>query len=249
MITPVAQAHPSNATDPMVLWGQPHDLLWVVPECLQPLEGDALAAWARPLIGPVVVRRGPAPAGHIAIGLRGRHKGERQAATIAATDIITRIKPEALAHPHVWAHYRIDHPVLQRLQHIAPILNQWLTTHPKTCLSWGITGSLGYELASGLKQLHHDSDLDVLLRCPQPLPRQQAQQLWAQLNTTQDSTRLDVQLETPLGAIALAEWASHSPQVLLKTAQGPQLTDQPWRKPAPSSLSRHEGASLESHDV
>ncbi|ODC03544.1 malonate decarboxylase holo-[acyl-carrier-protein] synthase [Terasakiispira papahanaumokuakeensis] len=242
-----------QALDPMTPWGRPHDLLWVAPgvapECLRPLEGDTLASWVQCLAGPVVVRRGPAPVGHIAIGLRGRHKGERQAATIAKAAVIKGITPDALASAYIWAHYRMDHPVLQRLQTAAPILNEWVAAHKGECLSWGITGSLGYELASGLKQLHQNSDLDLLLRCPQPLARQQAQQLWDQLNGCRNDTRLDIQLETPHGAISLAEWASHSPQVLLKTEQGPQLTDHPWPRPALHLSSRHEGKSLENESL
>lgn len=233
VITRDRQALKGRSVDFSTSWGQPHDLLWVVPERLQPLDGEVLATWTRHLIGPVVVRRGLAPDGHIAVGLRGSNKLERQAATIARTDVITGVQPDTLAHVHYWADYRWDHPTLQRLHLVAPILNQWIATHHGDDLqSWGITGSLGYELASGLRQLHPDSDLDLVLRCPQPLNRQEAKQLWAALNQPEAHTRLDIQLETPNGAIALAEWASDSPQVLLKTAQGPRLTDQPWYEQA-----------------
>ena len=44
--------------------------------------------------------------------------------------------------------------------------------------------------------------------------------------------RVDLQLETPAGAIALREWAGPAPQVLLKTAHGPRLVSDPWQEVA-----------------
>ena len=40
--------------------------------------------------------------------------------------------------------------------------------------------------------------------------------------------RLDILLETPLGGVALVDWAASAPRVLLKTAAGPQLVRDPW---------------------
>lgn len=33
---------------------------------------------------------------------------------------------------------------------------------------WGVTGSCGYALATEIPVMHADSDLDLLVRCPQP---------------------------------------------------------------------------------
>jgi hypothetical protein len=35
--------------------------------------------------------------------------------------------------------------------------------------TWGITGSTGYALATGIPVIHADSDLDLLIRAPQPI--------------------------------------------------------------------------------
>ena len=43
--------------------------------------------------------------------------------------------------------------------------------------------------------------------------------------------RLDVQVETPLGAFALAEWSRSGGSVLLKTPAGPRLVADPWDGP------------------
>jgi phosphoribosyl-dephospho-CoA transferase len=46
-----------------------------------------------------------------------------------------------------------------------------------------------------------------------------------------DSTAcaVDLQLQTPFGAVALREWAGSSRRVLLKTARGAHLVIDPWQ--------------------
>ncbi|WP_312444661.1 phosphoribosyl-dephospho-CoA transferase MdcG domain-containing protein, partial [Stutzerimonas kunmingensis] len=39
---------------------------------------------------------------------------------------------------------------------------------------------------------------------------------------------VDLQLETPLGGVALGEWAGGAARVLVKTAEGPRLMSDPW---------------------
>jgi phosphoribosyl-dephospho-CoA transferase len=41
--------------------------------------------------------------------------------------------------------------------------------------------------------------------------------------------RIDVLLETPNGAVALAEYANSVDHMLLRSAQGPRLVRDPWR--------------------
>jgi phosphoribosyl-dephospho-CoA transferase len=53
-----------------------------------------------------------------------------------------------------------------------------------------------------------------------------AQRLCAQLDGA--SGRIDLQLETPCGALALREWAKGAARVLLKTSGGPLLVGDPW---------------------
>ena len=93
-------------------------------------------------------------------------------------------------------------------------------------LAWGVTGSLGFELASGIAAAHPDSDLDLSLRAPHHLPREWARTLCRLLDEAPG--RIDLQLETPYGAVALREWASEAPRVLLKTQNGPLLVSDPW---------------------
>jgi phosphoribosyl-dephospho-CoA transferase len=91
---------------------------------------------------------------------------------------------------------------------------------------WGVSGSVGFELASGFTAMHAASDLDLILRTPQLITRNQARKLVARFD--QAMCRVDMQLQTPFGAVALREWASGSARVLLKNAHQACLVADPW---------------------
>jgi phosphoribosyl-dephospho-CoA transferase len=107
---------------------------------------------------------------------------------------------------------------LQALEQLRPVLAP---------LTWGVTGSAGFELATGIEALHAMSDLDLILRTPKPLGRDAARELLATLDKA--VCAVDMQLQTPFGAVALREWAGASPRVLLKTARGAHLVTDPWQ--------------------
>ena len=90
-----------------------------------------------------------------------------------------------------------------------------------------MTGSAGFELATGIEALHAQSDLDLLLRTPERLDRGDAEGLLAILNTA--PCAVDLQLQTPYGAVALREWAGPARRVLLKNASGAHLVSDPWQ--------------------
>ena len=92
-------------------------------------------------------------------------------------------------------------------------------------LAWGPTGSVGYELASGLPAVGESSDLDLILRSPEPLPRATAREILEDLSSL--PARADAQIDTGIGSVALAEWAAGK-EVLLRRASGPVLTEDPW---------------------
>jgi len=91
---------------------------------------------------------------------------------------------------------------------------------------WGVSGSAGFELASGFAALHEGSDLDLILRTPQTLGRSQAQALVKILEAA--GCQVDMQLQTPFGAVALREWAGSARRVLLKNASEACLVLDPW---------------------
>ncbi len=94
-------------------------------------------------------------------------------------------------------------------------------------LVWGPTGSVGFELATGVAAVGTASDLDVVVRAPEPWPLEYAREVADDLARL--PARVDVQLDAPAGAVMLAEYARGG-RVLLRTPDGPRLTWDPWRE-------------------
>ncbi|MGU3306176.1 malonate decarboxylase holo-ACP synthase [Pseudomonas sp. M5A4_2d] len=191
-----------------------HDLLWGMTPAHLPADAPA---WAVDAVGaghPVVVRRAIAEPGYVAVGVRGQRREQRFATVMPLAAVQRRVTPQALRgviSPR-------DLPALRALDQLRPLLAQQ---------DWGVSGSAGFELASGIEALHALSDLDLILRTPQPLDRNDAQTLLAQLDTA--PCAVDLQLQTPFGAVALREWAGGSRRVLLKTTGGAHLVIDPWQ--------------------
>ncbi|MDB6442200.1 MULTISPECIES: malonate decarboxylase holo-ACP synthase [unclassified Pseudomonas] len=193
-----------------------HDLLWGMTP--QRLPADA-PAWVVEILGlgqPVVVRRATSAAGYVAVGVRGQSREQRYATTMPVAAIQRRVRPEDLCH----IESRRDLPALQALSRLRPLLDAsgW---------TWGVGGSAGFELASGVEALHEGSDLDLILRTPSPLDRLRARELLAQLDGS--ACTVDMQLQTPCGAVALREWAGVSRRVLLKDDVQARLVSDPWQ--------------------
>lgn len=202
---------------------QAHDLLWLDRSSLVAKdEKQGLPHWVTKGSGPVVVRRERVSASRlIAVGVRGANKNQRCAAYASVDSVQSSITPYEITRAQAWLVHpdRFKAPVLQALESVAQVLD----AHG---LQWGITGSLGYELATGEKQIHADSDLDLVIKSPEPLTRSFARDLWSELGAL--PCRLDIQIETMAGAIALLEWAGNSQSVLLKSETGPFLVTDPW---------------------
>ncbi|MBX8532278.1 malonate decarboxylase holo-ACP synthase [Pseudomonas cichorii] len=202
----------------------PHDLLWGMS--LSGLPGDA-PDWVFEVISqgqPVVVRRGAVAAGQVAVGIRGPRREQRYATTMPCSAIERHVRPEQLTHltdrnPQRW-------PALEALGQVRPVMDV-------LDLSWGVSGSAGFELASGFAALHQGSDLDLILRTPQPVSRGWAAELVEALETA--ICRVDVQLQLAEGAVALKEWAGSSREVLLKSSTDTRLVSDPWQQPGVSA--------------
>ena len=93
---------------------------------------------------------------------------------------------------------------------------------------WGPTGSAGFELGTGREVATPESDLDLMIRMPNRLSRNDAKRMLAELSEI--GTSADVQLETPDGVIALKEYCSteQGQEMLLRTINGPRLVRDPW---------------------
>ena len=192
-----------------------HDLLWgMTPEQL-PADAPAWVVESLRAGQPVVVRRALSVAGQVAVGVRGRLREQRYATSMAIASISRRVSPEELCHADIDR----ELPAVRALTQLRPMLDKcgWV---------WGVSGSAGFELASGFTALHEGSDLDLILRTPQPLSRAESRALVATLDTV--TCVVDMQLQTPFGAVALREWAGSSHRVLLKNASQACLVLDPW---------------------
>lgn len=205
---------------------RPHDLLWLADAAALTIDGPR-PAWATPpwlAVAPVVVRRATlADLRNLPVGLRGATRNERCAAQVPAVQVSSAQTPEDVVAGWLCrdAPIRRKLPCLQALDALEPVLSA-------LPLAWGVTGSVGFTLASGFDILRQDSDLDLLVRAPSPADAAVLRQIGAMLGG--NAARVDVQVETPVGAFALREWLRTGGPVLLKTAFGPMLCEDAWRQ-------------------
>jgi phosphoribosyl-dephospho-CoA transferase len=211
---------------------RPHDLLFL--RRLDAFDaspaGAALPDWLDAAWldrAPLVVRRASTGAGRIAVGARGLLRSQRCAGQVDASAVARSVTPEMLAQSVLSAPARFADgaalpcaalPCIAALLRLAPRLQD-------LGLAWGPAGGTGFWLASGLAVLGPGSDLDLLVRAPRPLAPALAQALLAL--QADAACRLDIQVDTGAGGFALAEYARGA-RVLLKTAGGPLLLDDPW---------------------
>ena len=202
----------------------PHDLLRLGDRadlvCSIPLPGWVLEALDRAPF--VVARRAPLLGGRLVpVGVRGPSRRDRFAAHAPIDAVAERIAPEQLAEARLWrgSPRRTRIPALGSLEVADRVFGS-------LGISWGPIGSVGFELASGLAAASPASDLDLLLRCQAPLSVSTARRLLAALAAA--PVRVDVQIEAPAGAVALTEYARGEAPMLLRTADGPRLVDDPW---------------------
>lgn len=198
---------------------RPHDLIWL--DARDALEG-ATESWVDGVWHtglPVVVRRDVDEAGRIPVGVRGMKRDQRAAGWVKPAAVTRICSPESLVDPQALLRSAfISQPPVQ----VALLLSQqqWPWT-------WGITGSTGYALATGIPVIHASSDLDLTIRAPQALDRPLLEKWQQQL--TDGLCRADTQVETPYGAFALNEWLRDG-KALLKTSRGPRLLSDPWSR-------------------
>jgi phosphoribosyl-dephospho-CoA transferase len=169
----------------------------------------------------VVVRRAPCDGLRIPVGVRGRNRSERYAAMVPHVSVSKRMTPECLVAEKRWrTSARAEIAAIQALEQIA---NQWMWVG----VCWGPVGSVGFELATGSPVVTPASDLDLVIRAPQRLPGKTAEELLA--STTGLTVRVDTQIETPFGCIALFEYVhQNSSRLLMRTNDGPRLVVDPW---------------------
>jgi len=191
---------------------RPHDLLRLSRPHVLPSDAPP---WVSSVLGAapwVVVRRAPAPTGLIAVGVRGAIRSERYATEVALDDVCEVVAPEDVAHTPT----QRELAVMSTLRTVRPHLDD-------TGLRWGPTGSVGFELATGIPTATTESDLDLLVRVPHGSA--EVLRCLAALHREFGSraVRVDCQVETSAGAVAMAELVGGPSDVMVRTAEGPRL--------------------------
>ena len=211
-----------------VRW-RPHDLLKLRRLRLDEGEPSWVGeAFARAPFA--VVRRALAAPGFIAVGVRGETRTQRYGAWAASADVETAIAPEALTEVAP----SCDRGALPAFVVLAALCRSAATLN---AFGWGPTGSVGFELATGMPTATSTSDLDLLIRAPARLAREHAVVLLNELKAYAGETRvrIDAQLETPAGGVALMEFASGQPRIMARHSKGPQLVTDPWSAEGPDA--------------
>ena len=199
---------------------RPHDLLRLA-DPLVVLTGDE-PAWVRPAVTAapwVVVRRAAPREGRVEVGVRGSARPQRHALDLALDTVADVVRPEDL-RPRPDA---ARTPAMLALQTVGPALDAF--GHP-----WGPTGSAGFELATGAPTTTQASDLDLVIRVPTVPSSDCAAEILERLAS--HPARVDCQLETSRGAVALAELACTSDEIVFRTLSGPELVARAVAQPS-----------------
>ena len=201
--------HPEPSTHALLRIADPRALNGTIPAWAE--AALARAPW-------VVVRRAGSRDGLLPVGVRGATRAERLPAWLDPRAVLESLTPPQLAARAGWrsaAHV----PALAALEAVAVVMR----AHQ---LLWGPCGSVGFELGSGVATATGDSDLDLMIDAPVPLPRALAGELHACLALL--PVRCDVLLEGPQGAVALEEYAAGRTPCVLRTIEGRRLAHDPW---------------------
>jgi phosphoribosyl-dephospho-CoA transferase len=202
---------------------QVHDLLEIESGSLA-TGSIAQPPWVRRMLIDcpwVVVRRALAPAGYIAVGVRGASRSERWGGYCAARHVKRIARPADLLALRRGAAHVHRAPALMAL---GEVVKKWRGVP----FLWGPTGGVGFELATGRAVTTEASDLDLAIRAPSPIGVEQARRLWNRVSKLR--TKVDVRVETPLCGFSLEEYACASPApILLRFPDAPRMGDHPWR--------------------
>lgn len=206
----------------------PHDLLTFANDQDLISEENPLPEWAKDSLSKakiIVVRRGEIKDGLIPVGLRGYERNQRLAGFLKISNVKKVYHPSYFIKNSSWQNLPLDRqklPAFQALEKIVPILENY---------DWGISGSLAYEMATGVKMVkhtsEHSSDLDLIMLATRKLSHSEANELLKKLNKF--GTHADLQVVNGEKGFSLEEYAQNCDrQILVKTASGPILSKDPW---------------------
>jgi phosphoribosyl-dephospho-CoA transferase len=184
----------------------------------------------------VVVRRILSSREMVPVGVRGPERHQRFGGYLSYDSVQDRIQPELLSQEQRWLGNRrsVGIPALEALPSVKRIMDYY-------ALDWGPTGSVGFELASQMSTATYSSDLDLIIRAPGRISRDLMCSVHAALSRF--SCRIDVQIETPYGAVLGAEWVNGVGSLLRKQVTGPVLVGDPWAPDRQKSSVTRSGAA------
>lgn len=198
-----------------------HDLLLlragrVHPACMAEPSWVPMAMRRSPW---VVVRRVSAPAGKVAVGVRGGDRSQRWGGLVDVADIALIKRP-----------YQLRVSLAHDSRRKVPALKALTLVERKLAdidFSWGPVGSVGFELATGDRVITETSDLDLVLVAPQRIAHAIARDLWDTLSSL--PAKVDVRVETPCCGFSLEEYAlRRSTKILIRTPDGQHLAEDAW---------------------
>jgi phosphoribosyl-dephospho-CoA transferase len=196
-----------------------HDLLHIDPHSL--LDGTA-PSWVNQALSScpwVVVRRARAPAGEIAVGVRGDTRSQRWGGFLSKDLIGKVVRPADLLF--------VEQSSIPRFTPAMKVLQEVIARWHDLTLPWGPVGSVGFELATGRQVISEASDLDIAIRAPARITVERARALWQRVVGLQ--TRVDIRVETPVCGFSLQEYAcTSSTRMLLHCPDGERLGNDPW---------------------
>lgn len=167
----------------------------------------------------VVVRRAPISNKLIPIGIRGSLRSQRLAAFLPFSDIYNIFKPTYIVENKLWL--QSSHIKNTNMYSAIEALYK---TFEEYNLEWGICGSAGFELITKIPTVTENSDLDIMIKIETAgnlFSAASAKELCKKLFDTK--IKIDIQIETPKGAVALTEYSSETNPILIRTINGPKL--------------------------
>ena len=198
-----------------------HDLILLGTEStITSAEGEPACPYLNPKQRPwVIVRRGRISDGLIPVGVRGLQRHERCAGFTGLSEVMEARHPDQL---------RLLSAEDSRRALKAFRTLSYLESHLVGLdMSWGPGGSVGYELASGIRAVRAESDLDCIFFAPRKLDIKEAQDLWRMISSAPG--KVDALVETPFCGFSLEEFVTTSPRkILLRTSDGRILGSNPW---------------------
>ncbi|GAB5057744.1 malonate decarboxylase holo-ACP synthase [Companilactobacillus alimentarius] len=198
----------------------PHDLLKI--DSVASLT-DGLSDWADKSFLEsltVVVRRSPIVDNQIPVGIRGMKREQRFATFVNSENVVRVITPYELVKGKCWVNVssdRQDIPAIKALPVVSKILKDF---------KWGISGSVGFELATATKTSKMTSDLDLVWLPQEPLSKESAKNLLKKLN--QFGVHVDLQVIRNNNGFSLEEYANSGSTIMMKTLGDPILVKNPW---------------------